>query len=91
MMYAYVTLPDETLVTHSDILDMNGVKSVKVHFERPTDKGLGFDMATCYLPSGQWIEQVGYNVQEMRAFDSFVKNNAHLLFRYAECGGVNIA
>jgi len=89
MMYAYITLPDETLITHSQILDLNGVKSVKVHFERPSDDG--FDYATCYLPSGQWVEQHGYSAEEMRQFDSIVKSHAHLLFRYAQCGGVSIA
>ncbi len=37
MMYPYMTLPDETLITHSHLLDENGTKTVEVHFERPKD------------------------------------------------------
>jgi len=90
MMYAYITLPDETLITHSEILNKNGVKSVKVHFERPTN--YGFDGATCYLPSYEWVMDEGkYSQEEIQKFELILKCHAHLLFRYAQCGGVNIA
>jgi len=49
MMYPYITLYDETLITHSQILDNGEVKSVEVHFERPVE--CGFDSARCVLPS----------------------------------------
>ena len=94
MMYPYVTFPDETLVTHSDLLDKDGIKSIKVHFERPRE--YGFDGATCYLPSYEWtdgpLEKEGhYSEEELEKFELFLKCNAHLLFQYAQCGGINIA
>jgi hypothetical protein len=92
-MYPYVTLPDETLVTHSEIIERNGAKAVKVHFERPRD--YGFDAVTCYLPSYEWVDgclekQGHYSDEEIQKFELFLKSNAHLLFRYADSGGMNI-
>ena len=36
MMYPYITLADETEITHSHVMEHEGVQSVEVHFERPT-------------------------------------------------------
>ena len=48
MMYPYITLADETEITHSHIMDSDGVQIVEVHFERPVEKG--FCSARCSLP-----------------------------------------
>ena len=45
MMYPYIELADETLITHSHLKEENGVKTVSVHFERP--KPYGFDIMGC--------------------------------------------
>ena len=89
MMYPYITLNDETLITHSQMLDNGGVKSVEVHFERPVE--YGFDSARCVLPSYEWILIEGYSDEEIKTFELFLRSNAHLLFRYAEGGGLRIA
>ena len=52
MMYPYITLADETEITHSHIMDSDGVQIVEVHFERPVEKG--FCSARCSLPSYKW-------------------------------------
>ena len=44
MMYPYMTLSDETEIVHSQIVEKNGVDTILVHFERPTDDG--FDSKT---------------------------------------------
>jgi len=90
-MYPYVTLPDDTLITHSEILKRNGVESVKVHFERPRE--YGFDSITCYLPSYEWTDgptdrEGHYSEEEIKKFEFFLKCNAHLLFQYAQSGGI---
>ena len=54
MMYPYITLADETEITHSHIIEENDVKKVEVHFERPTEHG--FDTARCILPNYTWIK-----------------------------------
>jgi len=89
MMYPYITLADETEITHSHLIDKNGKKEVEVHFERPTLNG--FDLARCSLPSYQWIKREGFSDKEIEFFERFLKYNAHLIYRYAESGGIKIA
>lgn len=89
MMYPYMTLPDETLITHSHLIEENGIKTVEVHFERP--KPYGFDSARCSLPSYKWIKQTGYSDADIVMFGKLLENHAHLFFKYAEIGGIQIA
>jgi hypothetical protein len=88
-MYPYITLADETLITHSDLLDKDGVKTVLVHFERPIHGG--FDMARCSLPSYEWIMRDGYSDEEIADFEHLLHDAAHSFYRYAEMGGLDIA
>lgn len=89
MMYPYMTLADETEIVHSQIIQEDGVKKVYVNFERPTEHG--FDSARCELPDYIWIEREGYLDEEIAMFEQFLHNNAHLIYKYAENGGVQIA
>ena len=89
MMYPYMTLSDETEIVHSQIIDENGKKKVLVHFERPTDNG--FDSARCELPDYNWIYKNGYSDSEIEMFENLLRSNAHLLYKYAASGGINIA
>ncbi len=88
-MYPYITLLDETLITHSHLLENNGIKTVKVHFERP--KPFGFDSATCLLPSYEWIMRDGYSDEEIAVFEQMLQDGSHIFFKYAELGGMRIA
>jgi len=88
-MYPYMILADETEIVHSHIFDENGQKCVEVHFERATEEG--FDIARCSLPSYKWIKREGFSDEEINFFEELLKNNAHLLFKYAETGGIKIA
>ena len=89
MMYPYITLADETEITHSELLDRDGVQTVEVHFERPTEHG--FDSARCVLPTYQWKFKEGYSPEEIAFFEELLRNNAHLLYRYAAQGGIHCA
>ena len=89
MMYPYITLYDETEITHSHLLENNGAMEVEVHFERPTSTG--FDSARCGLPSYQWITRDGFSDEEIQVFVELLRSNAHLLYKYAESGGLRIA
>lgn len=89
MMYPYMTLADETEIVHSHLIEENGQKKVIVNFERPTEEG--FDSARCELPSYTWLYKEGYSDQEITMFEELLQNNAHLLFKYAEMGGIHIA
>ncbi len=90
MMYPYITLPDETLITHSHIIEKDNVKTVEVHFERPSKENF-FDSARCSLPSYEWIIRDGYTDEEISAFEKMLHDGAHIFFKYAELGGADIA
>jgi len=89
MMYPHITLADETEISYSHIIDRNDRKEIEVHFERPTDEG--FDVARCVLPIYKWIKSEGFSDSEMLFFEQLMQHNAHLFYRYAEIGGMNIA
>ncbi len=89
MMYPYMKFADKTEVTFSQIINKDGVDTVEVHFERPTDDG--FDSARCELPSYNWIIKEGYSEEEIKKFTEFLEHNAHLFFKYAKEGGIKIA
>jgi len=88
-MYPYITLADETEITYSQILDRNARKEIEVHFERPKEDG--FDVARCVLPDYTWIKKEGFSDTEILFFEQLLQDNAHLFYRYAEAGGINIA
>ena len=89
MMYPYITLADETEITHSHVMEHEGVQSVEVHFERPTEDG--FVSARCVLPSYEWKFNEGFRPDEQALFDEILRHNAHLLYIYAAQGGIHCA
>lgn len=89
MMYPYIVLADETEITHSQIIEKEGIQYVEVHFERATENG--FDTARCVLPDYRWTKIIGYTDLEIEKFNEFLKHNAHLLYKYASSGGIHIA
>ena len=89
MMYSYITLSDETEITHSHIIEENDIQKVEVHFERPTEEG--FDIARCILPSYTWTKIEGFTDEEIQGFNEILIHNAHLLYKYASIGGIQIA
>ena len=70
MMYPYITLADETEITHSHIMDSDGVQIVEVHFERPVEKG--FCSARCSLPSYKWKFNEGFSAAEIDFVNEFL-------------------
>lgn len=88
-MYPYMTLADETEIVHSHLITDGGEQKVVVYFERPTEDG--FDSARCELPEYKWTRIEGYSDAEIALFEQLLHSNAHLLFKYAQSGGVHIA
>lgn len=86
MMYPYITLADETEITHSHLLDVDGVEAVEIHFEKPIENG--FASARCQIPTYQWLFNDGFQQEELSAFLKLVQNNAHLFYRFAKQGGI---
>ena len=89
MMYPYMTLADETLITHSHLMEKNGIKTVEVHFERP--KFADFDSARISLPSYKWVMRDGFTDEEIKEFEEYSARHAHNFFYYAEIGGIPVA
>ena len=79
MMYPFMTLNDDTEITHSE---MKPDGRVKVYIETPNLKD-GFHNATCYLPDYTWEDIVGYSETEMDYFKHLVRDNAHLIMEFA--------
>ncbi len=79
-------LPDGTEIVHTQVLNADTNPTVQVNFERPTEHG--FDSARAELPSYKWLNREGYSDSEIAEFEEFLRNNAHLLFKFARCGGI---
>lgn len=60
MMYPFMTLNDDTEITHSE---MKPDGTVKVYIETPDNTG-GFHNATCWLPEYKWEDIKGYSDSE---------------------------
>lgn len=82
MMYPYMTLNDDTEITHSEMLPDG---RVKVYIETPDLKD-GFHHAVCYLPDYTWENIEGYSKKEMDFFRELIKNNAHVIIEFAQEG-----
>ena len=77
MMYPYMTLKDDTEITHSEVKEDG---RVKVYIETPDEKD-GFHHAVCWLPEYEWQDIDGYSETEMETFRTLVRNNGHLMIR----------
>ena len=84
MMYPYMTLNDDTEITHSEMKEDG---SVKVYIETP-DSHEGFRSAVCWLPQYKWESVKGYTDNEMAFFQEIIRNNAHLILEFSQDGGV---
>ena len=84
MMYPFMTLNDDTEITHSE---MKADGSVKVYIETPDIKD-GFHSAVCWLPQYRWENIQGYNQSEMAFFKKLIRDNAHVIIEFAQDGGV---
>lgn len=89
MMYPYLTLDDNTDITHSHLIERDNKTFVEVHFERAIPHG--FQSARCILPDYTWKFNEGFSEQDIRFFEELLINNAHLFFRFASQGGMHCA
>ena len=72
MMYPYMTLNDDTEITHSE---MKQDGRVKVYIETPDEKD-GFHSAICWLPDYKWEKIQGYSEEEIKYFQRLVEANS---------------
>ena len=89
MLYPYVTLGDGTEVLHTGIKEEGGLEKVEVHFERPIEDG--FMTARFVLPTYELIVRDNVSNEELEFLTKLLECNAHLIYKYAKSGGINIA
>lgn len=82
MLYPYMTLNDDTEITHSEMLPDG---RVKVNIETPVENG--FHHAVCYIPGYQWEDVEGYSEMEMMFLKRLVANNANVILEFSQNGG----
>ena len=82
MLYPFMTLDDNTEITHSEMLEDG---QVRVSVERPVH--LGFHSAVCMLPSYEWKDIVGFSASDLDQFKEIIGSTAHLIMEYAQTGG----
>ena len=75
MMYPFLTLDDDTEITHSDFLPCG---RVKVYVEKPDEEDC-FHHMTCYLPDYEIKEVFGFSEQEIDRYLNIVRSTAHLM------------
>lgn len=82
-MYKFLTLDDGSEIVHSD---MNSSGSVKVYIEKP-DPEYCFRHATCYLPSYEWEDVLGFNEADIAYYQEIISSTAHLIMEFSRNGG----
>ena len=84
MMYPFMTLNNDTEITHSE---MKTDGKVKVYIETPDAKDV-FHNAVCWLPEYKWEKINGYSEREINYFKKLIRDNAHVIMEFAQNGGV---
>ena len=84
MMYYYSTV-NNIVMTHSEVMEKDCFDIVKVHFERPGDNG--FDFLDLTLPGEIIYKSFGFSEEEMIKLKKYAKNNASLIWDFAQKGG----
>ncbi|MCH4003857.1 MAG: hypothetical protein LKH59_02150 [Lactobacillus crispatus] len=86
MLYPYIELPDETIITHSEIKKDN---TVLINFEQPVENG--FHEARIELPSYKLLYNRGFNDKQVSFFEEFAHKNSAVIYKYARLGGIENA
>ena len=84
MMYPFMTLNDNTEITHSE---MKPDGKVKVYIETPDEK-YGFLHATCWLPEYRWENIQGFSQEDIHYFQELLESVAHIILQLAREGGI---
>ena len=75
MMYPFLTLDDETEITHSDVF-----------VEKPDEKDC-FHFFTCYLPDYTVKDVFGFCPEEVEQYMQVIRSTAHLILEFSRQGG----
>ena len=75
MMYPFMTLNDDTEITHSEMKEDG---TVKVYIETPDEKD-GFHNAVCWLPEYRWEDVNGYSESEIQYYKQLIRQNVNFI------------
>jgi len=89
MLYPYMTIENDLEMLHSHLIHEDGNDTVYVQFEKPIDEG--FKTGRCKLPTYEWSNIENFTANEIQELEEIVRHHAHLIYRYAECGGIQFA
>lgn len=64
MLYPFLTTPDHTEISFSEILTVNGKNQVRVYVEKWDEANRRFDCMELYLPDGIVTKYVGFTEKE---------------------------
>ncbi|MBR4600597.1 MAG: hypothetical protein IKO39_11195 [Treponema sp.] len=84
MIYPFMTLPDDTEITHTEMQEDG---TVKVYIETPDEKD-GFHSVECILPQKKWEKINGYSEKEMDYYKQLIDSTAHLILEFSQTGGI---
>ena len=84
-MKHYYSTVDGIVLTHSDMMFNNHSRCVSVRFERANEKG--FDFAEGMLPECVFLKSAGFDEDELFCINDYLRNNAVLIWDYAQKGG----
>ena len=87
MMYPFLTLDDESEITHSEMLPSG---EVKVYVEKP-DAQDGFHHLTCWLPEYRIEENHRFREDEVDKYLEIIRSTAHLIMEFSQNGGFDNA
>ena len=83
MMFPFMTLNDDTEITHSE---MKPDGKVKVYIETPDEKYC-FRHATCWLPAYKWEDIYHFSETDIAKFQEIIESTAHLILEFSQEGG----
>lgn len=85
-MFYYSTVGD-IVTTHGALeTDEYQTPCVRVRFERPNDKN-GFDFAEGKIPHYSFQKTYGFSEDELFRLREYMRNNAFLIWEFAQHGG----
>ena len=85
MKYPFITFPDDTVITHSDIFTEDGKDKILVYIEQPNEDVLF--SATCTLPDYSWHDVNGFSDSQIEKFQNFIEKGVHVIYKFARQGG----
>lgn len=86
MMYRFMTLDDNTEISHSE---QHNDGTVRVYIEQPIH--LGFKSVEYFLPDYTWKNNDGFSEEELSFFDEFLHSVAHVILELSQKGGFDNA